>query len=72
ICDNCLTYKKKKTGNKHFEEIEARLKVATEKNINKLIPTLAPHSSHTVWEVLYYLQSENKLIINDDGDMEWN
>jgi ATP-dependent DNA helicase RecQ len=72
ICDNCLTNKKKKINSKHFAEIEARLKVATEKNINKLINTLAPHSSNTVWEVLYYLQSENKLIINDDGDMEWN
>lgn len=72
ICDNCLSNKKKKISNKHFEEIEARLKVATEKNISKLIPSLHPYSSTSVWEVLYYLQSENKLIINEDGNMEWN
>lgn len=72
ICDNCLAKKKKGINSKTFTEIETRIKDLREKNIDQVVNLLQPHSSNTVWEVLYFLQSENKLIINDDGDIQWN
>jgi ATP-dependent DNA helicase RecQ len=72
ICDNCLANKKKRVSSKTLSEIETRMKNLPEKNIDQVIDLLKPHSSATIWEVLYFLQSENKLSISDDGDIQWN
>lgn len=72
ICDNCLELKKKGTTSTEFEQIHERimtivgLQPLTTKELLQQFPGV---QKEKLWEVLEFLQSENKLTINDKGEV---
>jgi ATP-dependent DNA helicase RecQ len=74
ICDYCLAHHKKdKLTGKGFTSIEQRLYSILSKTptpIDRMLATLGKEEEGAIWEVLHYLESENKLIMNEDGTIQ--
>ena len=74
ICDYCLSHHKKdKLTENRFTSIEQRLYSIISKTptpIDQMIASLGKEDEAAIWEVLYYLASENKLIMNEDGTIQ--
>lgn len=73
ICDYCLSLKKNKIDEVSFAYIERALfsmlgKLPTP--VNKVIATIGEEKKETIWEVIRFLESENKLITNEDGTLQ--
>ena len=73
ICDYCLSLKKNKIDEVSFAYIERTLfsmlgKLPTP--ANKVIATIGEEKKETIWEVIRFLESENKLITNEDGTLQ--
>ena len=74
ICDYCLSHHKKDklTGNS-FTRVEQHLYSILSKTpspIDPILAALGKEEAGFIWEVLHYLESENKLIMNEDGTIQ--
>jgi ATP-dependent DNA helicase RecQ len=73
ICDYCLSVKKNKIDANTFTSIEKQLFVLLSKMptpIGSIFVALAKEDKETVWEVIHFLESENRLIMNEDGTIQ--
>ena len=74
ICDYCLAHHKKdKLTGKGFTSIEQRLYSILSKTptpIDRILAALGKEEEGFIWEVLHYLESENKLIMNEDSTIQ--
>lgn len=72
ICDNCLNKKKKQLSTTEFLSIEKSVLSLVEKGHNRLpalLQKLQPLSQDKVWTVLELLQSEDRLQIDESGEI---
>ena len=73
ICDYCLAQKKSKLESAAFSSIEQQLYTLLTKSpspIDQLLMTLGKEKEEAAWEVLHFLESENRLIMNEDGTIQ--
>jgi ATP-dependent DNA helicase RecQ len=73
ICDYCLVHKKSKLESAAFSSIEQQLYTLLTKSpspIDQLLMTLGKEKEEAAWEVLHFLESENRLIMNEDGTIQ--
>ncbi|MEY4551963.1 MAG: hypothetical protein RL099_291 [Bacteroidota bacterium] len=73
ICDYCLTQKKIKLESASFSAIEQQLYTLLTKSpspISQLLITMGKDKEEEAWEVIRFLESENRLIMNEDGTIQ--
>jgi ATP-dependent DNA helicase RecQ len=73
ICDYCLSIKKNKIDANTFTSIEKQLFVLLSKTptpIGSIFVALAKEDKEAVWEVIHFLEAENRLIMNEDGTIQ--
>jgi len=73
ICDYCLAHKKSKLENAAFSSIEQQLYTLLTKSpspIDQLLMTIGKENEEEVWEVIRFLESENRLIMNEEGTIQ--
>ena len=73
ICDYCLGLKKNKIDVVTFTSIEQQLFVLLSKTpipIDPIFEALGKENKDVIWEVLHFLESENRLILNEDGTIQ--
>lgn len=73
ICDYCLSARKYKIDATTFASIEKKLFVlisTTPTPINPIFEALGKENKEVIWEVLQFLESENRLILNEDGTIQ--
>ena len=73
ICDYCLSIKKNKIDANTFTNIEKQLFVLLSKTptpMGSIFVALAKEDKEAVWEVIHFLEAENRLIMNEDGTIQ--
>jgi ATP-dependent DNA helicase RecQ len=73
ICDYCLTQKKIKLESASFSAIEQQLYTLLTKSpspISQLLITMGKDKEEEAWEVIRFLESENRLIMNENGTIQ--
>jgi ATP-dependent DNA helicase RecQ len=73
ICDYCLSLKKNKIDKASFAAIEKSLfsiLAKTPSPTNKVLAAIGEEKKEIIWEVIRFLESENKLITNQDGTIQ--
>ena len=73
ICDYCLSIKKNKIDANTFTSIEKQLFVLLSKTptpMGSIFVALAKEDKEAVWEVIHFLEAENRLIMNEDGKIQ--
>ena len=73
ICDYCLSVKKNKIDANTFTSIEKQLFVLLSKTptpMGSIFVALAKEDKEAVWEVIHFLEAENRLIMNEDGTIQ--
>ncbi len=73
ICDYCLSVKKNKIEADTFTSIEKQLFVLLSKTptpIGSIFVALAKEDKDAVWEVIHFLEAENRLIMNEEGTIQ--
>lgn len=73
ICDNCLERKKKGMTPTEFGDIQQHIMTAIEQRpliAQELLVRLPGIQKERLWEALEFLQSENKIEINDKGEVK--
>ena len=73
ICDYCLGLKKNKLDADTFTGIEQRLFALLSTSpspIDSIFEALGKESKEKIWEVMQFLESENRLILNEDGTIQ--
>lgn len=73
ICDYCLAQKKTKLQSAAFTSIEQQLYASLTRSpspINQLLITLGKDKEEEIWEVIRFLESENRLILKEDGTIQ--
>jgi len=73
ICDYCLSVKKNKIDVDTFTSIEKQLFVLLSKTptpIGSIFVALAKEDKEAVWEVIHFLEAENRLIMNEEGTIQ--
>ena len=73
ICDYCLSVKKNKIDADTFTSIEKQLFVLLSKTptpIGSIFVALAKEDKEAVWEVIHFLEAENRLIMNEEGTIQ--
>jgi ATP-dependent DNA helicase RecQ len=73
ICDYCLSIKKNKIDANTFTSIEKQLFVLLSKTptpMGSIFGALAKEDKEAVWEVIHFLEAENRLIMNEDGTIQ--
>ena len=73
ICDYCLAQKKTKLESAAFTSIEQQLYASLTRSpspINQLLITLGKDKEEEIWEVIRFLESENRLILKEDGTIQ--
>ena len=73
ICDYCLAHKKNKLESAAFSYIEQQLYTLLTNSpspIDQLLITIGKEKEEEVWEVIRFLESENKLIMNEEGTIQ--
>jgi ATP-dependent DNA helicase RecQ len=73
ICDYCLSIKNNKIDANTFTSIEKQLFVLFSKTptpIGSIFVALAKEDKEAVWEVIHFLEAENRLIMNEDGTIQ--
>jgi ATP-dependent DNA helicase RecQ len=73
ICDYCLSIKKNKIDANTFTSIEKQLFVLLSKTptpMGSIFVALAKEDKEAVWEVIHFLEAENRLIMNEDGTIQ--
>ncbi|MDP1843627.1 MAG: ATP-dependent DNA helicase RecQ [Sediminibacterium sp.] len=74
ICDNCLNAKKKKLSPKELDTIEQKLKQQANSKpitVNEFIHSMKEITTEKIWSALEFLQSEEKIQINDLQEIKW-
>lgn len=72
ICDNCLARKKNDVAAEEFANIQHQIENALSNgalNIDVLLQQVKNVSKEKVWKVIDFLQAENKLVVNQDGQI---
>ncbi|HSB91643.1 MAG TPA: RecQ family zinc-binding domain-containing protein, partial [Flavitalea sp.] len=72
ICDNCLKQKRQSLAEKEFSAIHDRIMDiigAGSVHTNKLYSMLEPQKKERISEVLTFMQGENKIRLNDRGEV---
>ena len=70
ICDYCLGHKKNKIDAVTFTNIEKGLFALLSTSpspIDSIFEALGKENKEKIWEVMQFLESENRLILNEDG-----
>jgi ATP-dependent DNA helicase RecQ len=73
ICDYCLAQKKTKLETAAFTSIEQQLYASLTRSpspIDQLLITLGKDKEEEIWEVIRFLESENRLILKEDGTIQ--
>jgi ATP-dependent DNA helicase RecQ len=73
ICDYCLAQKKIKLESAAFTSIEQQLYAlltTSPSPISQLLITIGKEQEEEAWEVIRFLESENKLIMNENGTIQ--
>jgi ATP-dependent DNA helicase RecQ len=73
ICDYCLAQKKTKLQSAAFTSIEQQLYASLTTSpspIDQLLITLGKDKEEEIWEVIRFLESENRLILKEDGTIQ--
>jgi ATP-dependent DNA helicase RecQ len=73
ICDYCLAQKKIKLESAAFSAIEQQLYTLVTKSpspISQLLITMGKDKEEEAWEVIRFLESENRLIMNENGTIQ--
>jgi ATP-dependent DNA helicase RecQ len=73
ICDYCLAKKKTKLQSAAFTSIEQQLYASLTTSpslIDQLLITLGKDKEEEIWEVIRFLESENRLILKEDGTIQ--
>ena len=73
ICDYCLSVKKNKIDADTFTSIEKQLFVLLSKTptpIGSIFVALAKEDKEAVWEVIHFLEAENRLILYEEGTIQ--
>ena len=73
ICDYCLGLKKNKIDKETFTSIEQRLFAllsTSPSTIDSIFEALGKENKEKIWEVMQFLESENRLILNEDGTIQ--
>ena len=73
ICDYCLARKKIKLESASFSAIEQQLYTLLTKSpspISQLLITMGKDKEEEAWEVIRFLESETRLIMNEDGTIQ--
>jgi ATP-dependent DNA helicase RecQ len=73
ICDYCLGLKKNKIEADTFTVIEQglfTLLTTSPSPIDLIFETLGIENKEKIWEVMQFLESENRLILNEDGTIQ--
>jgi ATP-dependent DNA helicase RecQ len=73
ICDYCLSIKKNKIDANTFTSIEKQLFVLLSKTptpMGSIFIALAKEDKEAIWEVIHFLEAENRLIMNEDGTIQ--
>jgi ATP-dependent DNA helicase RecQ len=73
ICDYCLSIKKNKIDANTFTSIEKQLFLLLSKTptpMGSIFVALAKEDKEAVWEVIHFLEAENRLIMNEDGTIQ--
>jgi len=73
ICDYCLVQKKTKLQSAAFTSIEQKLYASLTTSpslIDQLLITLGKDKEEEIWEVIRFLESENRLILKEDGTIQ--
>jgi ATP-dependent DNA helicase RecQ len=73
ICDYCLAQKKTKLQSAAFTSIEQQLYASLTRSpspIDQLLITLGKDKEEEIWEVIRFLESENRLILKEDGTIQ--
>ena len=73
ICDYCLSVKKNKIDADTFTSIEKQLFVLLSKTptpIGSIFVALAKEDKEAVWEVIHFLEAENRLKMNEEGTIQ--
>ncbi len=73
ICDYCLAQKKIKLESAAFTSIEQQLYASLTRSpspIDQLLITLGKDKEEEIWEVIRFLESENRLILKEDGTIQ--
>ena len=73
ICDYCLAQKKTKLQSTVFTSIEQQLYASLTRSpspIDQLLITLGKDKEEEIWEVIRFLESENRLILKEDGTIQ--
>ncbi|MFL5788505.1 MAG: ATP-dependent DNA helicase RecQ [Flavisolibacter sp.] len=73
ICDNCIKSKSDKLAVNEFELISTRItRLLSDKpvTIKELIQAFDPAKIEKAWEVIEFMQSENKISVNESGLLE--
>ncbi len=74
VCDNCINAKKKKLSSTEFATIESELKKQTHTTfitVAQFIALMKEFSTEKIWCALEFLQSEEKININDVQEIKW-
>ena len=72
ICDNCLEKKRRSLAEKEFSVIHDRIMdIIRDGSVhtNKLYSLLEPQKKERISEVLTFMQGENKIRLNDRGEV---
>jgi ATP-dependent DNA helicase RecQ len=73
ICDYCLAQKKIKLESAAFTSIEQQLYALLSTSpipISQLLITIGKEQEEEAWEVIRFLESENRLIMNENGTIQ--
>jgi ATP-dependent DNA helicase RecQ len=69
-CDNCLAQKSEPLNTEEFESIHRRILLQIEPGplpSGELLEKLGNIKKEKAWEVLLYLEAENKIVVNKEG-----
>jgi ATP-dependent DNA helicase RecQ len=71
-CDNCLHSKKTTISSAQFHEIEIKIKaqIINGISVKELLHQLQPNVSEDIWLVLNFLESEQQILISEDGTIK--
>jgi ATP-dependent DNA helicase RecQ len=71
-CDNCLHAKKTSLSSEQFKNIELKIKsqIANDVSVNELLRLLQPIVLEDIWLVLRFLESEQQILITEDGTIK--
>lgn len=74
ICDNCLRRKAGSLTTPEFEQLSQRITTllsGRSLHISQLLKDLGSVNKEKAWQVIDFLQSEKKLTVSEEGELQW-